>query len=78
MNRFWKVFWIVFAAAFGAMIVLAIVLGIAGGSSEITYVLFQQSLAVALGICGIIGFVVIPIDMYLADRRQARAARGVQ
>jgi hypothetical protein len=70
MEQFWKIFWRLFAAALAPMFPIALILGVIGHSSEITYTLIQQSSAVALGICGIIGFIVVPVELFMADRKQ--------
>ncbi|MDR0557099.1 MAG: hypothetical protein LBG43_04415 [Treponema sp.] len=72
MERFWNIFWKIF----GVAILIALSVGIIGGivmhSANFTYTLAQQIFAVALGISGIIGFMVVPVEMYLEDRIQRK------
>ncbi|MDR1219244.1 MAG: hypothetical protein LBK73_06485 [Treponema sp.] len=72
MERFWNIFWKIF----GATILIALSIGVIGGiaihSANFTYTMVQQTFAVALGISGIIGFIVVPVEMYLEDRNQRK------
>jgi preprotein translocase subunit Sss1 len=78
MERYWKTFWKIFGAATGVMFIFACVFGIVKQSSQVTYTLIQQIFAVAFGIFGFIGFIVVPIDMFIEDRKQERANRAAQ
>ncbi|MDR0707655.1 MAG: hypothetical protein LBF60_07255 [Treponema sp.] len=72
MERFWNIFWKIF----GAVILIALVVSLIGGivmhSASFTYTLIQQTFAVALGVSGIIGFLIVPLEMYLEDRNQRK------
>jgi ABC-type Fe3+ transport system permease subunit len=70
MKKFWKIFWISLGIAVVAALVLAVILGLVNHSAEITSTIVKQTMAIVLGICGIIGFVVVPLDLYLADKKQ--------
>ena len=72
MNFFWFLFWRIFGAALIIMLIGGCVLGIVKQSSDIVYTIVQQTMAVGLGVCGTIGLVVIPIEMYFEDRNQRR------
>jgi hypothetical protein len=74
MEQFWKLFWKLFGAALLAGFAIAIILGITRHSIDITYTIIQQSLAAALGVCGIIGFIVVPIELFLEGRKQRNLA----
>ncbi|MDR2096308.1 MAG: hypothetical protein LBP76_12455 [Treponema sp.] len=74
MEQFWNFFWKLFGAALLIMFVAGGILGIINRSAETAYTFVQQTIAVALGLCGFIGFVVVPIEMYIEDRKQ-RGAR---
>jgi hypothetical protein len=52
------------------MIVIGVVLGIVKHSVDTAYIIVQQTIAVALSVCGFIGFVIIPIEMYFEERKQ--------
>ncbi|MDR1444453.1 MAG: hypothetical protein LBI94_06200 [Treponema sp.] len=75
MERYWKIFWKIFGAAVGAMFIFACVLGIVKQSAQITYTLILQTFAAALGVFGIIGFLLVPIELYIEDRKQRKEIR---
>jgi hypothetical protein len=68
MEKFWSWFWKLFAAAIAVALVVSIILGIAQGSFNILYDVAQKIIIVAIGICGVIGFVVVPVELYITDR----------
>jgi ABC-type multidrug transport system permease subunit len=68
MENFWSWFWKLFAAALAAALVISIILGMAQGSFNIVANIAQKIIIVSIGICGIIGFVVVPIELYITDR----------
>lgn len=72
MERFWKIFWKVFGSAVLVMLIIGIVSGIIGHSFGLAYAVIQYTIAAALGICGVIGYVVVPIEMYFEDRNKRR------
>jgi hypothetical protein len=72
MNNFWSLFWKLFGAALLIMVMVGCVWGLITRSLEVMYTIVQQTLVVGMGICGIIGFVVIPIELYFDDRSQRR------
>jgi cation transporter-like permease len=75
MEKFWNIFW----KSFGAAVLLAVVIGIIAGmvshSQAIAYDVVQKTIALSLGICGSIGFGVVPVVMYFEDR--ARGGESV-
>jgi hypothetical protein len=72
MEKFWNFFWKIF----GAMSLLAIVIGIISGivqhSGQVTYLVVQKTIAVGVGISGVIGLFIMPLELYLEDRKQRR------
>jgi hypothetical protein len=70
MERFWSVFWKAFGAAVLLAITIGILMGLISHSPETAYEIVQKTLAVGLGICGVIGFWVVPIIMYIEDRAE--------
>ncbi|MDR0589467.1 MAG: hypothetical protein LBG25_02865 [Spirochaetaceae bacterium] len=68
MDKFWSWFWKFFGAACGGAFVVSIIWGIAHHSGAVTYAAVQKIIALGLGICGIIGIVVVPMDLYFRDR----------
>jgi hypothetical protein len=69
MHKWWSFFWKFFGAALLAMFFAGIVAGVVKHSTALVYAITQQVLALGLGVCGIIALVVIPLDMYLEDRK---------
>jgi hypothetical protein len=70
MNKFWSLFWKLFGAALLIVLFIGCMLGIIQHSVTIVYETFQMTMAVGMGVCGIIGIVVIPIELYVEDRIQ--------
>ncbi|MDR0374659.1 MAG: hypothetical protein LBH85_02935 [Treponema sp.] len=72
MERFWNIFWKIF----GAAILIAIIVGVIGGivmhSTSFISTVVLQTFALAIGTSGMIGFMVVPIEMYLKDRNQRK------
>jgi hypothetical protein len=69
MKKFWALFWKLFGAAFFMALLTGITLGIVQHSGSVTYLVVQKIIAIGLGICGVISFVVVPAEMYFEDRR---------
>ena len=78
MNLFWSLFWKIFGVVLIVLLLTAVVAGIVTHSATFTYTIIQQTFAVAIGICGFIGFVIVPIELYLADRNQRRTPHDVR
>lgn len=78
MRTFWSFFWKLFGVVLLIMLCAGIVSGIISHSIEAVYAAVQRTLAIGLGICGIIGFVVVPIELYLEDRRQRRTPHAAE
>jgi hypothetical protein len=72
MERFWKGFWKFFGIALLAMLAAAVVFGIINHSSKITYTIAQGTFVAALGVCGLIALVIVPLELYLEDTRQRK------
>jgi hypothetical protein len=72
MNTFWSLFWKLFGTALLLMFFIGCVLGIIQHSIAVVYNTFQMTSAVGMGVCGIIGIVVIPIELYVEDRRKPK------
>ncbi|MDR0376352.1 MAG: hypothetical protein LBH70_01000 [Spirochaetaceae bacterium] len=68
MEKFWSVFWRAFGTAILVAFVIGIIAGLVSRSPEVTYSVVQKTLAVGLGVCGFIGFGVVPATMYFEDR----------
>jgi uncharacterized membrane protein len=69
MKQFWNKFWKIFGAAVAAAVIISVVLGIVNNSAGFAYTMIRQIIAAALGVCGIIALVVVPVEMYIEDRR---------
>ena len=72
MRKFWSLFWKIFGVALLVMFFTAIVTGIVKHSLAPVYTILQWTLAYGLGLCGIMGFVIVPLEMYLEDRSQKK------
>jgi hypothetical protein len=72
MNKFWSLFWRLFGAGLLIAIIIGCVAGIIGWSADIGYITVRYTLAVGLGVCGFIGFVIVPIELYFKDKKQRK------
>jgi hypothetical protein len=60
-----------------AALVINIILGIARNSAEFVYQAVQTVFIIGIGICGLIGMIVVPIELYVTDRiSRAKNAGG--
>jgi hypothetical protein len=73
MKKFWPLFWRLFGIVLFIVVIIGFVIGGINHSLAITYAIVQQAIAVGLGVCGIIGLVVVPIELYFEDRIQRKA-----
>jgi mannose/fructose/N-acetylgalactosamine-specific phosphotransferase system component IIC len=78
MHIFWSLFWKIFGAVLIVILCIAVGSGIVTHSAELTYTIVQRTLAIAMGICGFIGFVVVPVELYLEDRSQRRTPHDIR
>ncbi|MDR2743450.1 MAG: hypothetical protein LBB98_15065 [Treponema sp.] len=46
-------------------------MGLVSRSSGMTYGIIQKAIATGFGICGVIGLVVVPIQMFFEDRAKS-------
>jgi hypothetical protein len=72
MDKVWSWFWKIFGCALVAAFVVSIILGIAMHSGSVTYAILKGTFVVGIGICGVIGILMVPIELYFSDK----AARG--
>jgi hypothetical protein len=68
MDTFWSLFWKLFGVSLLVAFVIGIILGIVQHSTAIIYSFSRAIMAVGLGISGVIGLVVVPVQLYLEDR----------
>ncbi|MDR2537292.1 MAG: hypothetical protein LBC46_03190 [Treponema sp.] len=68
MDKFWSLFWKLFGVSLLVAFAIGIILGIAQHSIAIVYSFGQAILASGLGISGIIGLFVMPVQLYLEYR----------
>jgi hypothetical protein len=71
MERFWGVFWKVFGVALALALIAGIIAGLIVRSAGLTYAVTQKAIAVGLGLCGLIGLVVVPAEMFLESRMKS-------
>ncbi|MDR2793469.1 MAG: hypothetical protein LBB61_07375 [Treponema sp.] len=77
MKKFWSLFWRLFGAALVMAVVIGCIIGIIGHSTRIIYNTIQYTFVTGMGICGVIGFAVIPIELYFEDRNQEKENRVI-
>jgi hypothetical protein len=78
MEQFWSIFWKVFAAAIVVMVIASIAGRIITLSPDFASMLLRQTFAAALGVCGIIGLGVVPVEMYLEDRNRREKTNVIE
>lgn len=76
MDKFWSLFWRLFGIALLAALAVGIALGVIRHSAVIIVTFIRAIIAIGLGITGIIGGVVVPIEMYCEDRAAALSGKG--
>jgi hypothetical protein len=72
MERLWNIFWKIFGAAILIVLSIGIIGGIVIHSASFAYTMVLRTFAGALGISGIIGYLVVPAEMYLVDRNRRK------
>jgi hypothetical protein len=70
MKKFWNIFWKAFVGLLALISVVAIVIGIVLRSPETAFIILRATFSLGLGLCGVIGFVVVPIEMYVEYRQK--------
>ncbi|MDR3115103.1 MAG: hypothetical protein LBU25_06240 [Treponema sp.] len=68
MEKLWYIFWRVFAISILLTIMVGILIGFISRSVETAYRVVQGAIVVGLGMCGLIGFVVVPVELFFQDR----------
>jgi putative effector of murein hydrolase len=72
MKKFWNIFWKVFGTLTILTLIIGIIIGFASHSAGTTYTVIQGTIAVGLGLCGIIGIIVVPVEMFLEERAKGK------
>ncbi|MDR2632371.1 MAG: hypothetical protein LBC51_01940 [Treponema sp.] len=70
MEKAWNRFWKVFGSSLVLILMAGILVGLLSHSVGIIYKVVQGTFAVGLGICGIIGFVVVPAELFFQHKAQ--------
>jgi hypothetical protein len=68
MKKFWNIFWKAFVGLLVLISAAAIVIGVVLNSPETAFIILRAVFSLGLGLCGIIGFIVVPIEMYVEYR----------
>jgi hypothetical protein len=68
MDKFWSLFWKLFGAILVITIIAGIILGIVKHSAELAQNISRIVVTFSFGVCGIIAFIAIPLEMFLDDR----------
>ncbi|MDR0721747.1 MAG: hypothetical protein LBF75_02975 [Treponema sp.] len=68
MEKSWNIFWKTFGISLFLIVMAGIIIGVVSRSAEAAYKIVQGTIAVGLGVCGLIGFVVVPVELFFQDR----------
>ncbi|MDR1149200.1 MAG: hypothetical protein LBK66_11270 [Spirochaetaceae bacterium] len=68
MNKAWVIFWKLFGIALVAALAVSFILGIARQSGALTADIAQKTMVIGMGICGLIGIAVVPVELYFTDK----------
>jgi O-antigen ligase len=77
-DRFWNVFWKIFGAVTLVLFAVSLIGGAVTRSADFASTLAMRTFAAAMGVCGFIAFVVVPVEMYFEDRRRRREDHTVK
>jgi hypothetical protein len=69
MNLFWRIFWLSLVVALGLVVIGGSVLAFYHKSAGIFYRAIQYAFVTGLGVCGITALVIVPIDLYIEDKK---------
>jgi hypothetical protein len=72
MEKFWSVFWKLFGISLLLAIIAGVITGLVFRSGEAAYTVVMGTIAAGFGLCGIIGLVVVPVEMFFEDRMKGR------
>jgi hypothetical protein len=76
MEKFWGIFWKAFGISLVLAVVAGLIIGFVSGSSGIISAVIMGVIAVGFGACGVIGLVVVPVQMFIEDRMAYREAEN--
>ena len=68
MKNFWNIFWKMFGVALLLVVITGIIMGLVSRSAGLIYTVIQGTITVGLGLCGLIGLAVVPVEMFIEDR----------
>jgi uncharacterized membrane protein len=68
MEKFWNIFWKLFGLSLLLTVIVGIIMGFVFHSTGVAYAVIQGTFAVGSGLCGLIGLVVVPVEMFFEDR----------
>ncbi|MDR0583067.1 MAG: hypothetical protein LBG57_01775 [Treponema sp.] len=78
MNLFWKIFWLTLAAALGLVLIAGCALAFYYKSADVFYRTIQYTFAIGLGLCGIVALIIMPVDLYIEDKKARRKQDAAQ
>jgi uncharacterized membrane protein len=78
MNLFWKIFWLTLAAALGLVIIAGCALAFYYNSAGVFFRAIHYALVAGMGVCGIVALVIVPIDLYIKDKKARRKDYAAQ
>jgi hypothetical protein len=76
MEKFWSVFWKVFGISLFLAVIVGIIMGLVSGSGKVSSTMIMGVVSVGFGVCGIIGLVVVPVEMFFEDRAECGGAKN--
>jgi uncharacterized membrane protein len=68
MEKFWNIFWKLFGISLLLILAVGIIMGIVSHSAAAVYGMIQKTIAAGFGICGFIGLLVVPVEMFFEHR----------
>ncbi|MDR2553650.1 MAG: hypothetical protein LBD31_10875 [Treponema sp.] len=78
MNLFWKIFWLTLAAALGLTVIAGCALAFYHQSAGVFFRAIQYAFVIGLGVCGIAALIMVPVDLYIADKKERRNQYAAQ
>jgi uncharacterized membrane protein len=76
MEKIWNIFWKLFGVLMLLAVASAIIMGFVSHSAAAAFAGIQKTIVAGFGICGFIGLVVVPVEMFFTHRAQGEGAEN--